>query len=99
LNLEAGLRRFLTDARIPLDNTDSERALRGVVLGHKNHDGSRSRRGTEVAAMLYTLLESAKLAGVSPRAYLSAMAELAIRTPGATLTPESFKLQQATKPA
>ncbi|MNS75700.1 Transposase IS66 family protein [compost metagenome] len=99
LNLEEGLRRFLEDARIPLDNNASERALRGVVLGRKNHYGSRSRRGTEVAAMLYTLMESAKLAGVSPRAYLTAVAELAIRTPGATLTPESFKSQQVEKPA
>lgn len=99
LNLEAGLRRFLEDVRIPLDNNAAERALRGVVLGRKNHYGSRSRRGTEVAAILYTLMESAKLAGVSPRAYLTAVAELAIRTPGATLTPESFKSQQAEKPA
>ena len=99
LNLEGGLRRFLEDARIPLDNNASERALRGVVLGRKNHYGSRSRRGTEVAAILYTLMESAKLAGVSPRAYLTAVAELAIRTTGATLTPESFKSQQKDKPA
>ena len=48
----------------------SERALRSVVLGRKNHYGSRSRRGTEVAALLYRLIESAKLADVEPRAYL-----------------------------
>ena len=65
-----GLVRFLEDPRIPLDNNATERALRGVVIGRKNHYGSRSRRGTEVAALFYSLVESAKLAGVEPRAYL-----------------------------
>jgi transposase len=68
--LWTGLTRFLDDARIPLDNNATERALRGVVLGRKNHYGSRSRRGTEVAALFYSLLESAKLAGIEPKAYL-----------------------------
>jgi len=65
-----GLVRFLDDPRIPLDNNATERALRGVVLGRKNHYGSRSKRGTEVAAVLYSLLESAKLVGIEPKAYL-----------------------------
>ncbi|MCE9668385.1 transposase [Myxococcus stipitatus] len=71
-----GLTRFLEDGRIPLDTNGVERALRGVVLGRKNHYGSRSRRGTEVAALLYSLLESAKLCSVEPKAYLR-MATLA----------------------
>ena len=65
-----GLVRFLDDPRIPLDNNATERALRGVVVGRKNHYGSRSRRGTEVAAVLYSLFESAKLVGIEPKAYL-----------------------------
>jgi len=64
------LTRFLGDARIPLDNNATERAIRGPVVGRKNHYGSRSRRGTEVAATLYTLVETAKVAGVDPAAYL-----------------------------
>jgi transposase len=68
----SGLVRFLDDPAIPLDNNATERALRGVVIGRKNHYGSRSRRGTEVAALFYSLLESAKLAGVEPKAYLRA---------------------------
>lgn len=66
----SGLIRFLEDPRIPLDNNASERAARGPVVGRKTHYGSRSLRGTEVAALFYTLLESAKLAGVEPKAYL-----------------------------
>jgi len=64
------LTRFLGDARIPLDNNATERAIRGPVVGRKNHYGSRSRRGTEVAATFYTLIETAKLHGVNPAAYL-----------------------------
>lgn len=66
---------FLEDARVPLDNNAVERAIRGVVVGRKNHYGSRSRRGTEVAAVFYSLIESAKLAGVDPVKYLRAAAE------------------------
>ncbi|MDB5098198.1 MAG: hypothetical protein JWM80_2619 [Cyanobacteria bacterium RYN_339] len=99
LNQEAGLRRFLGDARIPIDNNPCERALRGVVLGRKNHYGSRSRRGTEVAAILYTIMESAKLADVSPRAYLRAIVDLAMQDPRAVLTPASFKAGLAPAPA
>jgi hypothetical protein len=46
--------------------------MRGLVVGRKNHYGSRSRRGSEVAAILYSLLETAKLVGVDPRLYLRA---------------------------
>jgi transposase len=64
------LTRFLQDARIPLDNNATERALRRPVVGRKNHCGSKSRGRTEIAAILYTLLETAKLRGVDPAAYL-----------------------------
>jgi transposase len=61
---------FLDDPYVPLDNNSTERALRGVVVGRKNHYGSRSVRGTEVAAICYSLVESAKLAGLDPQAYI-----------------------------
>ena len=53
--------------------------MRGPVVGRKNHYGSRSKRGTEVAAQLYTILESCKLAGVNPAAYLREALLAAIR--------------------
>jgi transposase len=64
------LTRFVTDARIPLDNNAIERGIRGPVVGRKNHFGSRSRRGTEVASLFYSLLETAKLHGIHPAHYL-----------------------------
>ena len=56
-----GLKVFLAGPDVPLDNNRTERALRGVVLGRKNHFGSRSERGTRVAAMMCSLVESAKI--------------------------------------
>ena len=75
---------FLEHPGIPLDNNGAERALRGLVVGRKNHYGSRSKRGTEVAAVFHTLVESAKLAGVDPAAYIKAVAEAALADPDAT---------------
>jgi transposase len=64
--------RFVDDPRIPLDNNATERGIRGPVVGRRNHFGSKSRRGTEVAATLYTLVETAKLHDIDPATYLHA---------------------------
>ena len=69
-NMWPGLVLFLDDPAVPLHNNASERALRGPVIGRVNHFGSRSRRGTEAAAILYSLVESAKRANVEPASYL-----------------------------
>ena len=63
--------RFVTDPGIPLDNNATERGIRGPVLGRKNHYGSKSQRGTDVASIFYTLLETAKLNQLNPAEYLS----------------------------
>jgi transposase len=82
-----GLTRFVNDPRVPLDNNAAERALRGPVVGRKNHYGSRSLRGTHVAALFYTLCETAKLVGVDPHAYLLRALYAAIAWPGAVTLP------------
>ena len=64
------LTRFIKDVRIPLDNNATERALRGPVVGRKNHYGSKSERGTEVAALFYTLCETAKLSDFDAKEYV-----------------------------
>ncbi len=88
VGLWPGLTRFLEDARIPLDNNTVERALRGMVVGRKNHYGSRSQRGTEVAALFYSLFESAKLAGVEPKSYVLRATYAAIDEPGTATLPD-----------
>lgn len=69
-------------------NNPTERGLRGPVIGRRNHFGSKSDRGREAAGTLYTLVETAKLAGVEPAAYLAAAAKAARR--GEILTPEAY---------
>jgi transposase len=74
------LTRFVGDARVPLDNNATERGIRGPVVGRRNHFGSKSRRGTEVAAILYSLIETAKLNGVDPAKYLAEATRAARRS-------------------
>lgn len=95
--LKPGLVAFLEDPLVPLDNNHAERALRGMVIGRKNHYGSRSQRGTEVAALFYTLFESAKLSGIEPMAYVASAARKALRQPGSVLLPADFAASQVVK--
>jgi transposase len=90
LGLWPGLTHFLDDPRIPLDNNATERGLRGLVVGRKNHYGSRSQRGTEVAALFYSLIESAKLCGVEPKAYLLQATHAALENPGTVTLPHAL---------
>jgi transposase len=66
-----GLTRFLDDGRIELDTNPVERAIRPVALGRKNHLFAGSDRGARRWAIVSSLIETAKLNGVEPHAYLS----------------------------
>lgn len=70
----AKLKLFLDHPELPLSNNAAERALRGSVIGKKNFAGTRSKRGELIAAMLYTIFETARLRGIDGRAYLMAIA-------------------------
>ncbi len=72
--LWSGLVLFVEDARLPLDTNRVERGM----------------RGTKVAALLYSLVETAKLAGVDPRAYLAEATRRAIANPGAVTLPRDL---------
>jgi transposase len=90
LNNWTGLTAFLDDPLIPLSNNRTERAVRGMVIGRKNHYGSRSVRGTEVAAISYSLIETCILCGADPEAYLRFVAHAALRQPGIAVLPQEF---------
>lgn len=64
------LNRCFDDGRLSLDNNPAERALRGVAIGRKNYLFAGSDRGGERAAAMYSLIETAKLNGIDPEAYL-----------------------------
>lgn len=64
------LKRFLDHPGVPLDNNWAERALRGPVIGRKNHFGSRTLESAQVAQVFYTLIETCKMNGVDSRAWM-----------------------------
>jgi transposase len=63
--------RFLDDGRICLTNNAAERALRGLALGRKSWLFAGSERGAERAAVMYTLIQTAKLNNVDPQDWLA----------------------------
>lgn len=63
--------RFLDDGRVCLTNNAAERALRCVPLGRKAWLFCGSDRGGQRAAVLYTLIQSARLNNVDPQAWLA----------------------------
>ena len=69
-NWEA-LGRFLTDARIPLDNNASERALRRVALGRKNFLFVGGLQAGRNLAGLYSLVATCEARSINPFAYLT----------------------------
>jgi transposase len=71
LNHWEALTQFLGDGRICMSNNAAERALRGVAVGRRNWTFAGSDRGGERAAAIYTLIETAKLNGVDPQAWLA----------------------------
>jgi transposase len=63
--------RFLDDGRICLTNNAAERALRGLALGRKSWLFAGSERGAERAALMYTLIQTARLNDIDPQAWLA----------------------------
>ncbi|UEX77728.1 IS66 family transposase [Spiribacter halobius] len=69
------LARYLGDGRLEIDNNAAERALRTVALGRKNYLFMGSDHGGERAALIYSLIGSARLNGLDPFAYLRTVLE------------------------
>ncbi len=67
----AAFTRFLGDGRICLTNNAAERQLRGIALGRKSWLFAGSDRGGERAAVMYTLIQTAKLNDIDPQAWLA----------------------------
>jgi transposase len=59
------------------------------TLAGSTHYGSKSKRGTEVAAVFYSLIETAQLRDEDPSAYLLRAAKAAIAAPGTVTLPHS----------
>ena len=70
LSWAQGLDGSIDDGRIDLDNNAVERAIRPIALGRKNHLFAGSDGGADRWAVVASLLETAKLNGIEPYAYL-----------------------------
>jgi transposase len=64
------LKNYTAHSFARLDNNVAERAIRPLVLGRKNWLFVGSETGGETAAILMTLIQSARAVGINPRAYL-----------------------------
>src|SRR5262249_14677724 len=71
LNHWDGLVRFLDDGRIEIDSNTVERSMRPIALNRKNALFAGSDEGAENWAMLASLIETCKLHGINPEAYLA----------------------------
>jgi transposase len=65
--------RYCENGSLEIDNLIAERALRGVAIGRRNWLFAGSKAGGERAAAIYTIIETCKLNGVEPFAYISSV--------------------------
>ncbi|MFC5773216.1 IS66 family transposase [Ectobacillus antri] len=66
---------FMKDGRLDLDNNRAERSIKPFVIGRKNWMFAQSVRGARASAIAYSLVETAKENGLSPRLYLTYVLE------------------------
>jgi transposase len=67
----AALTHFLDNGSLEIDNNIAERSLRSVAIGRKNWLFAGSKIGGERAAAIYTVIETCKMNGVEPQAYIA----------------------------
>ncbi|MHA6645918.1 IS66 family transposase [Mesorhizobium sp. A623] len=63
--------RFTTDGHLEMENNAAERAIRPLALGRRNWTFAGSDSGGQRAAALYTIIETARMNGLDPEAYLA----------------------------
>ena len=101
LKRKAAFTVFLTDGRACMTNNAAERALRPVALGRKAWLFAGSVAGGERAALIYTLIQSAKLNNIDPQAYLASLLTIMPAWPNkrlSELTPWNWNQQIAVNP-
>lgn len=89
-----GLRRYVGHGMLAIDNNCAERQIKPVALGRRNWLFAGSEDGGHRAAVCYTLVNSCKLLGVEPFAYMKDVLERAAAHPisrVAELTPANWK--------
>ena len=91
LNQETYLRRYLEDGHLSIDNNSAERAIKNFAVGRRNWLFSKSIRGADASATIYSITETALLNGLKPYLYLTYVLDQ-LRRMGSF--PEEEKLDQ-----
>ena len=94
----SGLDAYLLDGRVELDNNLIENAIRPTKLGQKNWLFLGSKRGGEMAAVAFTVIENCKRYGLDLRDYLASTMKALIEqgpTAAANLTPKALTTHPA----
>ena len=94
---------FLEDGRVELSNNAAERSVRPVAVGRKNWLFSNTMGGAKTSATILSIVETAKINGLNPEAYLrflletvpsSSLSELPSLLPWGSGVPESVKARE-----
>ena len=88
---ETYLRRYLEDGHLSIDNNSAERAIKNFAVGRRNWLFSKSIRGADASATIYSITETALLNGLKPYLYLTYVLDQ-LRRMGSF--PEEEKLDQ-----
>ena len=67
--------RYIEDGRLTIDNNRAERAVKPFVIGRKAWLFANTRTGATASATLYSMVETAKINGLEPYKYLTALFE------------------------
>ncbi|WCR55960.1 MAG: IS66 family transposase ISCARN48 (plasmid) [Rickettsia asembonensis] len=76
LNNQKALLKFLDNGQIEIDNNAAERAMRSIAIGRKNWLFAGSDNGGHTAAIIYSIIETAKLNNINPWKYLQKVLEI-----------------------
>ena len=76
LNRKADLETYLEDGNCAISNNPAENSIRPFTVGRKNWEFAGSPRGANASACVYSLVETAKVNGLEPYAYLNTLLTL-----------------------
>ncbi len=72
-NRKADLETFLEDGHCAISNNPAENSIRPFTVGRKNWEFAGSPKGADASACAYSLIETAKVNGLEPYAYLNTL--------------------------
>ena len=92
LNQWQALNRFIADGRLHIDNNLAERALRHFAVGRKNWLFFQTEGGGKTAAVLASLLQTARSIGIEPKTYFrDVLLRIGSESDVTKLTPHGWK--------